>query len=131
MGNDLNDPETEMVTGMLQHLQASEFVQMFLDSYIAPLNSDIKWRLGEVTGTKIFNYIDGKALYEPYKISQLVQYDEFGRIDTTANFRYKVNIDGLGSSIRSAEEYLVNYFFHLIPQTHFAGLAQNILPTRL
>lgn len=122
LGNDLNDPETEMVTGMLQHLQASEFVQMFLDSYMAPLNSDIKWRLGEVTGTKIFNYIDGKALYEPDKISQLVQYDEFGRIDTTANFRYKVKIDGLGSSIRSAEEYLVNYFFPPYTADAFAGL---------
>lgn len=121
-GNDLNSTETNLVTNMLQNLQASEFVQLFLDCYMAPLNSDIKWRLGEVTGTKIFNYADGKALYDADKINQLVQYDEYGRIDTTANFRYKVNIDGKGSAIRSSTEYLVNYFFPPYKAEAFNGL---------
>ena len=123
LGNDLDGPETAMVTNMLQQLQASEFVQLFLDSYMSPLNSDIKWRLGDVTATKIFNYMEGKAIYDDiHEKHPYAQYDEYGRIDTTANLRYQVDIPGIGNAIKPSKEYLVNYFFPPYTADAFKGL---------
>lgn len=123
-GSDLDDDETKVVSNMIQNIQAAEFVQLFMDSYMAPLNSDIKWRLGDVTGTKIFNcdYENGTVMYtDKNAILPLAQYDEYGRIDTTTNLRLEIPIIGNGSCIQPTKEHVVNFFFPPYKNTAFAG----------
>lgn len=139
--------EMEMISENVDTLRATEYVQMFLDSYISPVNSDIRFRLGEVTGTKVFNcdYENGTVIYDDDEdnLDSLAQYDKYGRLDTTVNFRKITHIEGVGTVenkwwdydwstnryflksnsanvVQPYDEYYVNWFFPPFKNTAFA-----------
>ena len=91
----LSDPEAEAIQEAVESMQASEFVQLFLDTYMSPIGSDIDYRLGKVVGIKSYLYNDGGYTY-PESVT-FGQYDKYGRIDTTLNLRLTVEIPSIGT----------------------------------
>lgn len=108
--------EAQAIQDTLDAKVAEQYLQMFLDVYMAPALGDINYRLGKVTGTKINFTKDpstGYATVSENEAKTAAQFDIYGRIDTTVNFRSKINIDnkpGL-TGMRNFSEYYVNYFF--------------------
>ena len=90
----LSDPEAATIEAAVESMQATEFVQLFLDSYMAPIGSDIDFRLGKVVGIKEYLYNGNGIIYKDHK--RFGQYDAYGRIDTTLNLRLRTQIPGLG-----------------------------------
>lgn len=91
----LSDAESATIEAAVESMQATEFVQLFLDTYMSPIGSDIDYRLGKVVGIKEYFYnTNGKTIpnYELFG-----QYDEYGRIDTTLNLRLETEIPGIGT----------------------------------
>lgn len=93
----LNDKESAAIQSAVEGLQASEFVQLFLDMYMSPVNSDIDFRLGKVVGIKTFLYNDFGKIIPDW--ASYGQYDQYGRMDTTLNLRYEVDIPSFGNKI--------------------------------
>ena len=63
----LSDPEAATIEAAVESMQATEFVQLFLDSYMAPIGSDIDYRLGKVVGIKEYLYNGNGIIYKDYK----------------------------------------------------------------
>lgn len=112
----ISSEESKIIQDAVNSMQASEFVQLFLDSYMAPLKSDIDFRLGKVVGTKTYLYNNMGAIYPESNVYG--QYDKYGRIDTTINLRLTVDIPSVrpnsGSGLNcipATQEQYVNLFF--------------------
>lgn len=113
-----DSPESNELLKNLYTMAGTQFVQMFYDMYMSPLNSDIEYRLGKVTGTKV-NFQNVATKWEKRGVGfNGAQYDKFGRIDTTINFKMKNHIDGV-DGIRGYDEYYVNWFFPPFNQSAF------------
>lgn len=109
-------PESTELLNNIYKMAGTQFVQMFYDLYMSPLNSDIEYRLGQVTGTKVNFQNIGKFK----KGFNGAQFDKFGRIDTTSNFKMRTHIDGIDDgSILGYDEYFVNWFFPPYNQSAF------------
>lgn len=91
----LSDAESATITAAVESMQATEFVQLFLDTYMSPLGSDIDYRLGKVVGIKEYFYNNNGKVIPNHEV--FGQYDEYGRIDTTLNLRLETEIPGIGS----------------------------------
>lgn len=114
LGQTLNSQESLAIQNAIEGMQAKEFIQLFLDAYMSPIGSDIKWRLGEVTATKVFNcdVSNGTVIYDDDEdnLDALAVYDKYGRLDTVSNFRNKTEISSFGY-IKRRTEYYTNWFF--------------------
>lgn len=112
-----NSESTELLNNIYS-MASTQFIQMFYDLYMSPLNSDIEYRLGKVTGTKTNFQNIGK--FKSESAFNGAQFDKYGRIDTTTNFRMTTHIDGFeDGSIREYDEYFVNWFFPPYNQAAF------------
>ena len=93
----LSDEESEAIQEAVESMQATEFVQLFLDMYMSPIGSDIDYRLGKVVGIKSYLYNNSGYAINPEDYEPFGQYDKYGRIDTTLNLRLTVQIPSLGT----------------------------------
>lgn len=113
----LSDADAEAIADAVQSMQSSEFIQLFLDSYMSPIGSDIDYRLGKVVGIKEYLYNDHGYIYKDFK--NFGQYDEYGRIDTTLNLRLKTDIPGMGKkttwSIQPGKGWVSRSFYTVPP----------------
>lgn len=99
----MSDEESEAILAAVEGASAAEFIQLFMDTYMSPVKSDIEYRLGKVAGTKVFMYNNsGKVMKETQAFGQ---YDEYGRMDTTLNLRLQIPIDGVGKTITPVYNY--------------------------
>lgn len=95
LSSTISDAESAAIQMAVESMQATEFIQLFLDSYMAPIGSDIDYRLGKVVGIKEYLYNDKNKTYKDYK--SFGQYDEYGRIDTAVNLMLRTEIPGIGT----------------------------------
>ena len=141
----ISDAESAALVASMESMQATEFVQLFLDSYMAPIESDIDFRLGKAVGIKDYFYdANGRAIPDHEIFGQ---YDEYGRIDTTLNLRLETSIPGIGSYTNKVyqpgkgwvekninvvppyKEHYVNFFFPPYTANNFSdstSLSSNV-----
>lgn len=116
----LMDEESLALMESIQAEAVNEAINNFYNSYIASSNSDVVYRLGQVTRVKHL-FTNVRDIYGNVKktakdtTSTLGQTDEFGRLDTVSNMRTKIDIDPCKTNnelITSGySEYYINWFF--------------------
>lgn len=84
----------EMLNKQINTQAALQVIQNFYDMYISPVgNTDIKYRLGEVTGKAVSGTVNNQT-------------DEYGRLRTRSLYNTKVDYqEWLGSSLVAGTEY--------------------------
>jgi hypothetical protein len=95
--------EEAKVLQVLKNQVSAKMIQLYFDSYMAPLQSDIKWRLGDVTG-----------LYMPNEAQYQFVIDAAGYMDTRSNFKPSLMLrfwDGAAKGINSGDIHYTNLSF--------------------
>jgi hypothetical protein len=131
------DDDANELLQQLQDQTASQYIQNFYNAYMSPANSDICYRLGNVTRTKHNSgFYDsngnpiqtvGSTIYDANgnmvnttanTCETLGQTDRFGRIDTVSNLRVQIDIKPSTIITRSGlpltpgySEYYINWYF--------------------
>jgi hypothetical protein len=89
---------------------AKKYVQMFYNAYMAPIGSDITYRLGSVTGikTQSIHSPDAGKIYKDYDTDNIIT-DEYGRIYTRSNFATRFSVTYHDCSNNKDKKYTVPY----------------------
>ena len=105
---------------------AKKTMQMYIDSYMAPIgNTDIKYRLGKVTGIKntvaVYDENDVESIRKEYDKDNIIT-DNLGRIYTRTNLEASFSVNywsDKSSSVKSMNIPYVNLYFppYKIPDT--------------
>src|SRR5574344_464479 len=89
---------------------AKKYVQMFYNAYMAPIGSDIIYRLGGVTGikTQTTHATDESTIRKEYDKDNLIT-DAYGRIYTRSNFATRFAVKYYNCSTNRLQSYTVPY----------------------
>jgi hypothetical protein len=100
----LNDEETAIFSNISNRETPLKFLELYFNAYMAPSQSDIKWRLGEVTG-----------MYMPTEGEHQGLIDSEGRMYTRTNFnsglRVKFWNGETGAGVCEQGQYYANLSF--------------------
>lgn len=110
----LNNEEATAVLDAVNNQASFEILKMFIDKYMAPLGSDIVFRLGDVSHIKEFEYKPNKKVLDDIEKETFQTVNSRGEIDTAVNLRLETIINHnkyAHYGQRQEKNYYVNYFF--------------------
>jgi hypothetical protein len=97
------DDEDNAILSQVSNEVAKKYLELYFDAYMAPLHSDIKWRLGPVSGV----YVPSNDIKDE---TGLLTDD--GKLYTRSNMFLPFDYDMYcGGEIREAKRYYANLFF--------------------